>query len=82
MKPKPSLKKSLVKAPAGRVVKDIRRQTRRHFSADDYIRIVLESYFLPGDLEQQIEAFIKHYDHERYQESLAAPQARRIISTQ
>ena len=42
MKPQPSLKKSPVKAPAERVVKDIRRQTRRHFSAEDKIRIVLE----------------------------------------
>jgi transposase len=31
-----------VKAPAEQVVKDIRRQTRRHFSAEDKIRIVLE----------------------------------------
>jgi transposase len=42
MKPQPSLKKSLVKAPAERVLKDIRRQTRRHFSAEDKIRIVLD----------------------------------------
>ena len=41
MKPKSSLKKS-VKAPAEQVVKDIRRQTRRHFSAEDKIRIVLD----------------------------------------
>ena len=37
-----SLKKSLAKAPAERVVKDIRRATRRHFSAEDKIRIVLD----------------------------------------
>ena len=42
MKPQPSLKKPPVKAPAERVVKDIRRQTRRHFSAEDKIRIVLD----------------------------------------
>ena len=42
MKPKSSNAKSLAKAPAERVVKDIRRQTRRHFSAEDKIRIVLE----------------------------------------
>jgi transposase len=30
------------KAPAERVVKDIRRETRRHFSAEEKIRIVLE----------------------------------------
>ena len=42
MKPQSSLKKSSVKASAERVVKDIRRQTRRHFSAEDKIRIVLD----------------------------------------
>ena len=30
------------KAPEEQVVKDIRRATRRHFSAEDKIRIVLE----------------------------------------
>ena len=38
MKPQHSLKKSPTKAPAERVVKDI----RRHFSAEDKIRIVLD----------------------------------------
>lgn len=33
-------------------------------------RILLEHYFLPGDLEQQIEAFVEHYNHQRYHESL------------
>lgn len=33
-------------------------------------RILLENYFLPGDLEHQIEAFIDHYNHNRYHESL------------
>lgn len=33
-------------------------------------RILLENYFLPGDLEQQIRRFVEHYDHERYHESL------------
>ncbi len=42
MKPKSSLKKSAPKAPAERVVKDIRRAMRRHFSAEDKIRIVLQ----------------------------------------
>ena len=42
MKPQSSLKKSPVKAPAEHVVKDIRRQTRRQFSAEDEIRIVLD----------------------------------------
>jgi transposase InsO family protein len=34
-------------------------------------RILLENYFLSGDLEAQIEAFIEHYNHQRYHESLA-----------
>ena len=40
-------KKSASKQPAERVVKDIRRQTRRQFSAEEKIRIVLEG--LRGD---------------------------------
>jgi putative transposase len=31
---------------------------------------LLENYFLPGDLENQIEAFVEHYNHQRYHESL------------
>src|SRR3546814_17336150 len=42
MRPKSSNTKSRAKAPAEAVVKDIRRATRRHFSAEDKIRIVLE----------------------------------------
>jgi len=33
-------------------------------------RILLENYFLPGDLEAQISAFIEHYNHRRYHEGL------------
>jgi putative transposase len=33
-------------------------------------RILLENYYLPGDLEVQIAAFIDHYNHRRYHESL------------
>jgi len=33
-------------------------------------RILLENYFLPGDLETQIKAFVEHYNHQRYHESL------------
>lgn len=33
-------------------------------------RILLENYFLPGDLSAQIERFIDHYNHRRYHESL------------
>jgi putative transposase len=32
--------------------------------------ILLEHYFLPGDLEAQIEAFVDHYNHQRFHESL------------
>lgn len=34
-------------------------------------RILLENYFLPGDLEAQIEAFVEYYNHQRYHESLS-----------
>ncbi|WP_390910864.1 IS3 family transposase [Pseudosulfitobacter sp. SM2401] len=34
-------------------------------------RILLENYFLPGDLEAQIEAFVDHYNHRRFHESLS-----------
>jgi len=34
-------------------------------------RILLENYFLPGDLEAQVEAFVEHYDNQRYHERLA-----------
>ena len=33
-------------------------------------RVLLENYFLPGDLKYQIEAFVDHYNHQRYHESL------------
>ena len=33
-------------------------------------RILLENYFLPGDLERQIEAFVEYYNHRRHHESL------------
>jgi putative transposase len=33
-------------------------------------RILLENYFLPGDLEAQIQAFVEYYNHRRYHESL------------
>lgn len=33
-------------------------------------RILLENYFLPGDLKGQIEKFIDHYNNHRYHESL------------
>jgi len=33
-------------------------------------RILLDNYYLPGDLERQIDAFVAHYNHVRYHESL------------
>ena len=33
-------------------------------------RIMLENYFLPGDLERAVTDFVDHYNHRRYHESL------------
>jgi transposase InsO family protein len=33
-------------------------------------RILLENYFLPGDLNASMERFVEHYNHHRYHESL------------
>jgi putative transposase len=33
-------------------------------------RILLEHYYLPGELEARIEAFVAHYNHLRYHESI------------
>ena len=33
-------------------------------------RILLENYYLPGDLENQIGAFVDHYNNQRYHESI------------
>jgi len=33
-------------------------------------RVMLENYYLPGDLEQQISQFIDYYNYQRYHESL------------
>ncbi len=34
-------------------------------------RILLENYYLPGDLEAQIKAFVADYNYRRYRESIA-----------
>jgi putative transposase len=34
-------------------------------------RILLENYYLPGDLEAKIDTFVDHYNHRRYHESLS-----------
>lgn len=31
---------------------------------------MLDNYYLPGDLERQIGAFVEHYNHVRYHESI------------
>ena len=33
-------------------------------------RILLDNYYLPGDLEAHIDRFVEHYNHQRYHESL------------
>ena len=33
-------------------------------------RILLENYYLPGDLETQIDAFVDHYNNRRYHEAI------------
>ena len=52
MRPKSSNAKSRTKASAEAVVKDIRRATRRHFSTEDKIRIVLDG--LRGDFDRRL----------------------------
>ncbi len=53
-----------------------RRATRRHKARSSAgtqtlkNRILLENYYLPGDLEAQVEAFVTHYNNQRYHESL------------
>ena len=45
-------------------------------------RILLENYFLPGDLDAQIKAFVIYYNHRRYHESIAKPHlSRRLLRT-
>ena len=34
-------------------------------------RVLLENYFLPSDLENQIGIFVEYYNHQRYHESLS-----------
>ena len=33
-------------------------------------RVLLENYYLPGDLERQLCSFVEYYNHQRYHESL------------
>ena len=43
-------------------------------------RILLENYYLPGDLERAVSDFVEHYNHHRYHESLdnLTPAAHRL----
>jgi transposase InsO family protein len=73
------------KHSAEKTVRDIRRATRRHYSAEEKIRIVLEGlrgedsiaelcrlnyYYLPSELQEHLQHFVNYYNHERYHESL------------
>jgi hypothetical protein len=42
----------------------------RRFRHRDKNRILPENYYFPGDLEAKIAAFVEHYNHHRYHESL------------
>ena len=33
-------------------------------------RVMLENYYLPGDLKRQIGAFVEYYNNQRYHESM------------
>ena len=44
--------------------------------------ILLENYYLPGDLKQAVAGFVVHYNHRRHHESLDnLTPARRLIRT-
>ena len=46
-------------------------------------RILLDNYYLPGDLERQIDAFVEHYNHVRYHESIDnLTPGRRLLRTE
>jgi putative transposase len=47
------------------------KTVRRESALRSPIRLtLLENYFLPGDLEAQIENFVEHYNHQRSHKSL------------
>lgn len=48
----------------------LQRLGLRALAPDPENRTLLENYFLPGDLEAHIRAFIDHYNHRRDHESL------------
>ena len=42
-------------------------------------RILLENYYLPGDLEAHIHRFVEHYNHRRYHGEPAEPDTGRHL---
>ena len=60
-KPKENRLSALQATPAGQ---------RRRWHQTLKNRVLLENYFLPGDLKASIETFVTHYNHQRYHESL------------
>lgn len=52
---------------------------RSHLSLKS--RILLENYFLPGDLERAVSDFVEHYKHRRYHESLDWNRTTRVLVT-
>ena len=44
-------------------------------------RILLENYFLPGDLEAQIAAFVEHYNHRAITRASTISPRRRLLRT-
>ena len=56
-----SVKRPIIRRPRARSSAGIKRSKNR---------ILLENYYLPGDLERQVAAFVEHHNHARYHESL------------
>ena len=44
-------------------------------------RILLENYYMPGDLEAQVGTFVAYYNHQRYHESLGNLTPADVLST-
>jgi len=61
-------KRRVKSPPLGRLLRNTLPGSGWHQTLKN--RILLENYFLPGDLEAQIEAFVDHYNHQRYHESI------------
>ena len=57
-------------AEAPRRVVELDRAGQLHVRRRLKNRVLLENYYLPGDLEAQVGAFVDRYNHRRYHESL------------